>query len=131
MKQITGENFGRVVGGALHKLQKDNAALLKELDALKAKLEEETTWRIAACNAHAILSRGIKHALKLKNWPDFYKLYGDGLFSTGVVRFLQDAMNEKNRQIRELKRESSPLRKPKSRSVVSGRKHARKGNRCA
>ena len=100
---MTQDNFGRVVGGALHKLQKDNAALLKELNDLKRKLEDEEIWRAAACRAHGILSRGIKQALKLKNWPDFYKLYGSGLFAEGVARLLNETMDAKNRQIRELK----------------------------
>ncbi len=132
------EAFGRVVGKALHNLEKqrdearqERDSARKEIDELKAKLEAEQTWRIAACNAHATLSRGIKRALRLKNWPDFYKLYGDGLFATGVIRLLQEKMDAKTRQIKELKHESAAIRQPKRTTVVSRRKHARKGSRCA
>lgn len=120
------DNFGRVVGGALHKLEQDKRRLEQEVADLKAKLEEETTWRIAACQAHSILSRGIKHALKLKHWPDFHKLYGDGLFSTGVVRLLQEKMVEKDKLIKGLKRESAKVREPKRTRMVSGCQHTRK-----
>ena len=94
--------------------RKERDALRQERDDLQRQLLYEEFWRIAACEAHVILSRGIKQALKLKNWPDFYKLYGgDGLFATGVVRLLNETMDAKDKQIKELKNESSKVRKPK------------------
>jgi hypothetical protein len=69
-------------------------ALKDKIASLERELEDERIFRIAACNAHAILSRGVKKALRLKNWPDFYKLYGDGLFADGVVRLLNEEVNK-------------------------------------
>ena len=84
--------------------RKERDALRQERDDLQRQLLDEEFWRIAACEAHVILSRGIKQALKLKNWPDFYKLYGgDGLFATGVVRLLNETMDAKDKQIKSLK----------------------------
>lgn len=112
-KPLTKEAFGRVMGRALHTLEKERDealkerdALLKERDELIRQLDEEKIWRIASCQAHATLSRGIKTALKLKNWPDFHKMYGSGMFATGVVRLLIEKMNAKTQQIKELKKAS-------------------------
>lgn len=75
-----------------------------ERDDLKAKLDEAEIFGAAARQAHAILSRGIKKALNLKNWPDFYKMYGNGLFATGVVRLLNETMDAKIKRIKSLEK---------------------------
>jgi len=82
-------------------LREESQALREEaihLEGKMARLElelfDERTMRIASNRAHAILSNGIKQALKLKNWPDFYKLYGDGLFADGVARLLNEEVDK-------------------------------------
>lgn len=83
---------------------REYAALKKhedEIRELKRDLENMAIHRDAAVNAHVILSKGIKQALGLKNWPDFYKLYGDGLFATGVVRYLLEHVKLKKKPVEE------------------------------
>lgn len=65
-----------------------------EIAQLKRELDEEREWRIAACRAHAILSKSIKKALQLENWPDFHKMYGSGLFAEGVARLLNEEVDK-------------------------------------
>ena len=70
-------------------------ALKAEIERLECELNDERIYRTAACRAHAILSVGIKKALRLEHWPDFYKLYGgDGLFAEGVVRLLNEELDK-------------------------------------
>jgi hypothetical protein len=63
-------------------------------DDLERELEDERILHYAAANAHKVLSEGIKKALQLENWPDFYKMYGPGMFAEGVARFLNEEVNK-------------------------------------
>jgi hypothetical protein len=62
----------------------------KEIERLNRELEDANTLLFAAGRAHAILSKGIKKALKLKEWPNFYNMYGRGcsLMAECKARFL-------------------------------------------
>lgn len=85
---------------------------------LKDELEETKTIVESIRNAHATLSRGIKKALNLENWPDFMALYGKGgPFAECVARLLSESMSEKdaeNAKLRELnlQRELGVLESP-------------------
>jgi hypothetical protein len=81
---------------ALKKLQEENRELRRDLD-------DEILHRLAACRAHDILQAGIKKALGLEKWPDFYKLYGgNGLFAEGVVRYLLEHVQLKPPEVKVL-----------------------------
>jgi hypothetical protein len=64
-----------------------------EVKRLTLALEDAEIINTASRDAYATLLDGIKKVLKLKEWPDFHKLYGSGMFASGVIRYLQEQLN--------------------------------------
>lgn len=100
--------------------------LERRIGELEAKLFDEQTHRAAAVRAHAILSVGIREALQIEHYPDFYKMYGDGLYAEGVARFLGEEVEKLREQANATPNRKSSLRSQKE---VTNLRKRRKANR--
>lgn len=99
-------------------------ALKARISELERKLFDEETHRISAVRAHAILSAGIREALQIEHYPDFYKMYGDGLYAEGVARFLGEEVEKLRKQANATPNRKSSLRSQKEVSNLRKRRKA-------
>jgi hypothetical protein len=102
-------------------LQEEVDSLKEEVARLKQEIDDLTILECAAKRAHSILSFGIKKALKIEEWPNFYKMYGgNGLLAEGAARYLIEEVEKLREKTNDKPKRSgrNSVRKPsKSRRI--------------